>query len=60
MPSLTCKKWMFQNDVCVCVCVCVFSLLSRVQLFCDPMDWSPLGFSVQGISQVMGHSYHGR
>ena len=29
--------------------VCRFS---RVQLFCDPMDYSPPGFSVHGISQA--------
>ena len=27
-------------------------LLSRVQLFCDPIDWSPPGSSVHGISQA--------
>ena len=32
--------------------VCVFSHLSCVQLFCDPRDCSPPGFSVHGISQV--------
>ena len=26
--------------------------LSHVQLFCDPMDYSPLGFSAHGISQA--------
>ena len=26
--------------------------LSRVQLFCDPTDWSPPGSSVHGISQA--------
>ena len=29
-----------------------FSLLSHVWLFCDPMDCSPPGFSVHGISQA--------
>ena len=29
----------------------VVQLLSRVQLFCDPMDCSPPSFSVHGISQ---------
>ena len=30
----------------------VVQLLSRVQLFCDPMDCSPPSFSVHGISQA--------
>ena len=30
----------------------VVQLLSRVWLFCDPMDCSPPGFSVHGISQA--------
>ena len=34
--------------VCVCVCVCV-CILSCVQLFCDPMDYSLPGSSVHGI-----------
>ena len=35
--------------VCVCVCVCVrFQSLSAIQLFCDPMDCSPPGFSILG------------
>ena len=54
--------------VCVCVCVCVFiyickgfcqhrdqvhvSVLSRVWLFCDPMDCSPPVSSVHGILQA--------
>ena len=32
--------------VCVCVCVCAQSC----QTLCDPMDWSPPGSSVHGIS----------
>ena len=32
--------------------IAVVSLLSHVQLFCDPMDCSPSGSSVRGISQV--------
>ena len=34
--------------VCVCVCVCAQSCLT----LCDPMDCSPPGSSVHGISQV--------
>ena len=36
----------------LCVVVVVWSLLSCVWLFCDPMDCSPPGSSVHGISQV--------
>ena len=36
--------------ICVCVCVCV--ALSRVQLFCDPMNCSLPGSSVHGIFQA--------
>ena len=32
--------------VCVCVCVCA----QLCQTLCDPMDWSPPGSSVHGIS----------
>ena len=31
---------------------CLLLLLSRVPLFCNPMDYSPPGFSVYGISQA--------
>ena len=27
--------------VCVCVCACMLSHFSHVQLFCNPMDYSP-------------------
>ena len=42
---------------CLCihtyVCVCfVIYLLSHVWLFCDPMEYSPPGSSVHGISQA--------
>ena len=30
----------------------IVQLLSHAPLFCDPMDWSPLGSSVLGISQA--------
>ena len=35
----------------MCVCVCVKSLQSCLTL-CDPMDYNPPGFSVQGILQA--------
>ena len=38
-------------SLCVCVCVCV-SVLSHVQLFCDPMDCSPPGSSAHGVFQA--------
>ena len=37
--------------VCMCVCVCAKSLQSYL-ILCDPMDCSPLGSSVHGISQA--------
>ena len=43
------SKW--HVCVCLCVCVCVRRVLSPVQLF-DPMDCSPPGSSVHGISQA--------
>ena len=39
------RKHIFVNRHCV-------SVLSCVRLFCDPMDCSPLGSSVPGISQA--------
>ena len=41
-------------DVCVCMCVCVsVCVLSHsVVSNCDPMDYSPTGASVHGISQA--------
>ena len=43
---------------CVCVCMRMFG---HVQLFCDPVDYSPPGSSVHGILQVRmleGVGYH--
>ena len=40
----------FRQSVCVCVCVCVSH--SVVSDCCDPMDCSPPGSSVHGISQA--------
>ena len=45
--------------VCVCarvrarVCMCVFLVVRSCPTLCDPMDYSPLGSSVQGISQAI-------
>ena len=36
----------------LCVCVCVFESLNRIQLFSNPMDWSPSGSSVHGNHQA--------
>ena len=33
-------------------CVCVLSHFRLCLTLCDPMDWSPAGFSVHGISQA--------
>ena len=40
--------------VCVCLCVCIAFVywLNHVHLFCDPMDCSPPGSSIHGISQA--------
>ena len=37
--------------VCVCVCVCVLAIQSCLSL-CNPMDYSPPGYSVHGILQA--------
>ena len=34
------------------ICCAVLSRYIRVRLFCNPMDWSPTGFSVHGIFQA--------
>ena len=36
----------------MCVCVCVCSVAKSCLTLCDPMDCSPPGSSVHGISQV--------
>ena len=39
--------------LCVCVCVYVCVLVAQLCLtLCDPMDYSPPGSSVHGISQA--------
>ena len=40
----------YDGIVCVCVRVCVFSRL--VMSLCDPVDYSPPGSSVHGVSQA--------
>ena len=47
---LTEVRKVIQHNMCVCVCVRVHAL-SHVTL-CDPMDCSPPGSSVRGISQA--------
>ena len=42
----------FFNTVCVCVCVCVCVRAQPCLTLCDPMDCSPPGSSVHGISQA--------
>ena len=45
--------WKYWGCVCVCVCVCVCLLVTQSCLtLCDPMDCSPLGFSVHGVLQA--------
>ena len=40
----------FGRCVCVCVCVCVCSVARSCLTLCNPLDCSPLGSSVHGIS----------
>ena len=47
--SITFVLFRWYSFVCVYVCVCV---LSHVQFFCNPMDCSPSGSSLHGISQA--------
>ena len=45
--SVTVDHFLSLSGKCVCVCV-----LSRIQLFCEPMDCSSPGSSVHGSSQA--------
>ena len=38
--------------VCVCVCACVCLVAQSCLTLCDPMEYSPPGSSVHGISQA--------
>ena len=38
--------------ICVCVCVCVCACTHSCTTLCNPMDCSPLGFSVHGSFQA--------
>ena len=46
------KKLKEQMKNCINCCWSWCLSLSRVRLFCDPVDCSPPGFSVRGISQA--------
>ena len=51
------KLWAEQREEtschqCVCVCVCVYTHTQSCLTLCDPMNCSPPGSSVHGISQV--------
>ena len=48
------RAWVYSVCVCACVCVCVsVGLVARLCLtLCDPMDCSPPGSSIHGISQA--------
>ena len=59
VPGKTQQVWItFFFCLCYCLCelflsCCIFvELLSRIWLFCNPMDCSPPGSSVHGISQA--------
>ena len=41
-----------KDCVCMCVCVCLCVVTKSYLTLCDPMDCSPLGSSVRGISQA--------
>ena len=45
--TMALTRWIFIGQVMSLL----FNMLSRVQLFCDPMDCSPPGSSVHGISR---------
>ena len=48
---MSCRK-ITEGKQVTCPHVSVLLLFSRVRLFCDPMDCSPPGSSVHGISQA--------
>ena len=48
MKLILARRAMTQHDILL---LSAAQSLSRVQLFCDPMDYSPLGSLVHGISQ---------
>ena len=50
--SLICLGTLNANITSLITVVLLFSLLSCVWLCCNPMDYSPLGYSVHGISQA--------
>ena len=52
--SLTCVLWLgwYCKPVCVCVCVCVCVRAQSCPTLRDPVDCSPPGSSVHGISQT--------
>ena len=45
---------LIEKSVCVCVCVCVCTCADAQSclILCDPVDCSPSGSSVHGISQA--------
>ena len=49
-PSLTSTAALSSSGGCVCVCMCVVA--KSCPTLCGPLDWSPPGSSVQGISQA--------
>ena len=50
-PILCTEHRIFSGIPVISIVVFV-QLLSPVQLFCNPMDYRPAGFSVHGISQA--------
>ena len=51
LSQMTCKSFLFFSlQIFILIKMLFFSSLSLVHLFCDPMECSPPGFSVHGIS----------
>ena len=49
LPFLPSRAWRIDRScLCICSVLCAQSCLT----LCDPMDWSPPGFSVRGIFQA--------
>ena len=46
------EKCVYEEVVCVCVCVCVCARTLSCPTLYTPLDCSPPGFSVHGISQA--------
>ena len=50
--SAQCFKFVLQFNIHVCLCVCACPVIQSCLILCDPMDCSPPGSFVHGISQA--------